>query len=338
MRVKGINYDTGFLPGGTTSRENFDPATVRREMRVIAEDLHCGAVRVSGGLPERLEIAARHAAGAGLEVWFSPFPCEMGPAEMLPYFADCARRAEKVRAEGAEVVLVLGCELSLFGAGWIPGPTYKERIAYLSGIARRPWRLARLARVPRGVNAFLAEAAAVAREHFGGRVTYASGPWERVDWTPFDIVSVDSYRDRRTASTYAKTLRRHFRHGKPVVVTEFGTCAYEGAADRGGMAWAVVDRSREPHRLAGDLRREESEQVTYLRELLPVFEAEGVDAAFWFTFASYGHPHREDPRYDLDLASYGVVKVLEDRMGTTYPDMAWEPKEVFHAMADAYRA
>lgn len=58
--------------------------------------------------------------------------------------------------------------------------------------------------------------------------------------------------------------------------------------------------------------------------------------AFWFTLAGYGLPHRADPRHDLDMASYRVVKVLEDRRGSDYPDMAWEPKASFHALAAAY--
>ena len=70
MRGKGINYDTGFLSAGTSTHEPFDPEIVRREMRVIRDDLHCNAVRISGGDPKRLEIAATHAAAAGLEVWF----------------------------------------------------------------------------------------------------------------------------------------------------------------------------------------------------------------------------------------------------------------------------
>ena len=36
------------------------------------------------------------------------------------------------------------------------------------------------------------------------------------------------------------------------------------------------------------------------------------------------------------MASYGVVKVLQDRLGGTYPDMAWEPKPAFSALADHY--
>jgi hypothetical protein len=54
MRVKGINFDTGFLNGITSTREPFDPEVVRREMRVIRDDLHCTAVRITGGDPNRL--------------------------------------------------------------------------------------------------------------------------------------------------------------------------------------------------------------------------------------------------------------------------------------------
>jgi len=50
----------------------------------------------------------------------------------------------------------------------------------------------------------------------------------------------------------------------------------------------------------------------------------------------YGLPHRSDPREDLDMASWGVVKVLEHRMGSTYPDMPWEPKAAFRTLGDYY--
>lgn len=73
MRVKGINYDTGFINKGMSSRELFDTAVVIRELQIIRDDLHCNGVRITGGDVERLEIAARIAAEAGLEVWFSPF-------------------------------------------------------------------------------------------------------------------------------------------------------------------------------------------------------------------------------------------------------------------------
>jgi hypothetical protein len=333
MRGKGINYDTGFFPGGENSRESFDPDVVRREMEIIASDLHCNAVRVSGGDPARLTVAGELAAAAGLEVWFAPFPCEMSAAQMLPLFADCAERAEDLRRGGAEVVLVTGCEASLFGRGFVPGATLRQRIAAMSD--PRTWRL--FGEILGALNAFLAETAAVARERFGGRLTYAAGPWEQIDWSPFDIVSVDAYRAGYNAAGYREELRAHFAHGKPVAATEFGCCTYRGAAEQGGMGWAIVDQDSQPHQLDGDYVRDEAEQTGYLRELLEIFEQEGMDSAFWFTFAGYGLPHRADPRLDLDMASYGVVKILEGAQGITYPDMTWEPKESFHTLAAAYQ-
>ncbi len=75
MRWKGINYDTGFAPGGDQlSRESLDPLQVRREMEVIARDLNCNAVRISGGDPARIALAAEYALAEGLTVWFAPFP------------------------------------------------------------------------------------------------------------------------------------------------------------------------------------------------------------------------------------------------------------------------
>ncbi|WP_067183650.1 hypothetical protein [Microtetraspora niveoalba] len=308
MRAVGINYDTGFLPGAA-SRRHFDPEVVRREMRVIADDLHCTAVRVSGGDPERLGVAAEHAAAAGLDVWFAPFPCELTTEEMLPFFADCAARAERLRTAGAEVVYVMGCEISGFAPGFLPGETLDDRLNALASFTADDW--ASIGPMLGRLNTFLAEAAGVARERFGGRLTYASAPWEFVDWTPFDVVGVDAYRAAYNAAGFQEEIRSHFRHGKPVAVTEFGTCPYRGAGDRGGMAWAIDQ--------VDDLVPDESEQVRYFDELLAVFEEEGVDSAFWFTFAGF------ERRGDLDPGSYGVVSMIDE--------VRWRPREIFHAMA-----
>jgi hypothetical protein len=327
MRVRGINYDTGFVPGGRSSRERFDHEVVRREMRVIAEDLHCTAVRVSGSDAERLAVACRYAAEAGLEVWFAPFPSDLTPEEMLPLFEVCAEHAEGLRRGGAEVVFVTGCELSFFGAGFLPGDDVHARInGVMSG---DPATSEAFPDAIRRFGVFLAEAAGAVRARFGGPVTYASGTWEPVDWSHFDIVAVDAYRDAQNAASFQAGLREHFAFGKPVVATEFGCCTYRGAGGRGGTGWMIVDRDGDTEVVAGEYVRDETEQVTYLRELLDVFEKEGLDGAFWFTFAGYRQPHRADPRHDLDLASYGVVRMAED-------GVSWEPKEVFHALAEAY--
>jgi hypothetical protein len=158
-----------------------------------------------------------------------------------------------------------------------------------------------------------------------------------VEWKLFDIVSVDAYRDGQNAAGYRDDLHAYHRFGKPVAVTEFGCCTYRGAADRGGTGWMIIDRQRDPVSLTGDYQRDEQEQVRYLHELLEVFETEKIDSAFWFSFAGFELPHRpDDPDRDLDLASYGLVAILEQGHGSTYPDLAWEPKLAFHAVAEAY--
>ncbi|MEU0484121.1 hypothetical protein ABZ260_33685 [Streptosporangium sp. NPDC006013] len=310
MRARGINYDTGFLPGRDNSRKVFDSDAVRHDMGVIADELHCDAVRISGGDPARLSVAAEHAAAAGLEIWFAPFPVDLPPEAMLSTFADCAERAEAVRGGGAEVVFVTGCEISGFGAGFIPGATYHDRLQAISTADMEWWTS--LGPVLERLNGFLAESADVVRTRFGGPVTYAAAPWEFVDWAPFDIIGADAYRAAYNADTFQEELRDKFKHGKPVAVTEFGTCAYRGAGERGGMAWQPPEGAV----------RDEGEQVRYFTELLDVFEKEGVDTALWFTFAGFSHIG------DGDIASYGVVRMLDERR--------WAPKEVFHAMAARY--
>jgi len=333
MRGKGINYDTGFFPGGQDSRPDFDPETARKELRIIAGELHCTAVRISGSVPERLEAAAQAAADAGLEVWFAPFPCEATPAELLELLADCARRAERIRAAGAEVVFVAGCETSLFCPGYFDGDDTYARIATLRGGGMELW--SRLGEIMGQFNGYLTEAAAAVREHFGGNVTYAAGPWEFIDWTPFDFVSVDAYRSAENKDKFAEEIRGHFKHGKPVVATEFGSTTYAGAGDRGGMGWAILDDSVTPPVVDGEFTRSEEEQVAYFTELFDVFEEAGVDSAFWFTFATYRALHDpEDARKDLDLAAYGTVKMT----GADTPELNWERKQVFGAIAERYGA
>jgi hypothetical protein len=337
MRGKGINYDTGFINKGVSSREPFDTKVVKRELQIIRDNLHCNAVRVTGGDPERLEIAARIATEAGLEVWFSPFTCDLTYQEMLDLLADCAERAQRLRQQGAEVVLVAGAEISLLNKGFLPGDTIGERMELL---ADRQRLSALIAAVPARVNDFLGQAVAVVRKRFGGKITYAAMPFEGVDWTPFDIISLDLYRSAEVADRFTAGIRSLVAQGKPVAITEFGCTTYSGAADKGARGGEIIVWDKDtikPLRLTGDYIRDEAEQARYVRELLEIFTEEGVDSAFVFSFVLYQLPHREDPHEDLDMASYGIVKVYEDRCGDSYPDMRWEPKAAFAALAGYYR-
>lgn len=335
---KGINYDVGTFTRGNdvSSRDSFQPAIVQREMEIIKNDLHCNAIRISGQDIGRLTIAAEYALQQGLEVWFSPAFVDANQQETLVYLAECAKAAEKLRILSHQIIFVVGCELTFFMKGLVEGDTSFERI----NTFMKPWRLLKstILRGPfnRGLNSFLTKAATSIREHFHGQLTYASGPWETIDWTLFDLVGVDYYREAMNKNSYREKLRAYFQHSKPVVILEFGCCTYKGAEDKGGYGWAIVDRSNKPFQIKGEFVRDESVQANYLIELLDIFKAEKVEGAFVFTFVSATYPYNENPRFDLDMASYSLVKTYENQTGSTYTDMPWEPKKSFTTLAEYY--
>jgi hypothetical protein len=69
--------------------------------------------------------------------------------------------------------------------------------------------------------------------------------------------------------------------------------------------------------------------------LLAIFDEEGVEGAFWLTFAGWTFPHRVDPQADLDLGSFGLVKIIEARADAM--ELVLKPKDAFRALAAAYR-
>src|SRR4051794_11917958 len=90
------------------------------------------------------------------------------------------------------------------------------------------------------------------------------------DWSRFDIVGVDLYRDAGNWDSYREQLRAYATHERPLVVTEFGCCTYRGAPDRGAMGWAIVDRTVRPPRLTEEVVRDEQVQATYLTDVLDI--------------------------------------------------------------------
>src|SRR6478736_2004571 len=326
MRGRGITYDTGFVGRAGNSREHFDLTDVVADLRAIRDRLHCTTVRITGGDPERIELAANAAADLDLEVWYSPYPLDLHLKEMLDLFADCARRAERLRIAGHQVVFVAGAELSLMNHGFLPGATMDERV---HAVLSRPAGLGELvAAASARLDDFLGRAVPLIRGHFGGRVTYASIPFERVDWSRFDIVSVDLYRSAEIAGRFADGVRDLVAQGKPVAITEFGCATYRGAADVGARGLEI-----------GQYVRDEDGQAAAVREHLEVFDAAGVDTVFVFLFALEDMPSRPDgdPRDDLDLASYGIVRVLDRGSAAAVAGRRWEPKAAFHAVSEFYR-
>ncbi len=329
MRRKGVNYDVGiqFSPE-YLSRPTFDLATVRRELAIIRDELGCNAVRISGTDPQRLIQAAECALALDLEVWLSPHLHDRPAPETLAYTVACAQAAEELRAASPRLIFILGCELTLFMRGILKGDNVLQRL----GSPLSMVKLRVLGAHNKPLNAFLARANAAVREVFHGQVTYAAAPIEAVNWDAFDYVGLDYYRAARNRDSYGERLTRHFAPGKPVIITEVGCCAYQGAEDKGPMAWAILDRD-DRRRLDGPYVRDEALQAREVIDMLTIVDSSGVAGAFVFTFVAPALPHYDDPARDLDLASYAMVKTCPTGHGRRYPDLPWEPKELFDAFA-----
>jgi hypothetical protein len=356
MNRRGVCYDVGRVMWGQDWRPEFSPEETRRELQIIRDDLYCNAVRICGQDLSRLMAAGRHALDRGLQVWLSPELWDHSPNETLDYIVLAAESAEELhRHQPGRVVFSVGSEATLFMADIIEGGSVFERLEHPDF-----WERVRAGEHNGPLNAFLAEATERVREVFHGPVTYASVPLETVEWSRFDFVSVDLYRDARIKDRFTDVLHRYFAFERPVAITEFGCCTYRGAADAGGRGFAILDisaqdRQSTPPRLNGPYIRDESEQADELTEMLSIFDAAGVDATFVMTFIAPLNPCSDDPLYDLDMASYSLVKSFggrlgplgaghpeapwdRSRLGTTYPDMPWEPKESFGAVANFYTA
>jgi len=334
LTQRGINYDTGmaFFPDldpTALTRTVWQTEYVRREIDAITDDLHCNAILVLGSDHDRLMEAATIAAERQLYVWIEPRFPDFDAAETAAHLGDLAQAAEALRAEHPDVGIALGCELSIFMDGLVPGDTWQDRIATLVSGTSGDYDTS--------LNAFLAEAATEVRRTFGGQLTYSSGPWEQVDWSPLDLVGVDLYRDASNTDTYEQEVSALRSFGKPVIITELGCCAFRGAAERGADGWSVVEHGSDPP-IPSDLVRDEHVQADYIDELLTVFESERVHGAFVYNFVEPDMPHHPDPHYDLDLGSYGVVKCYPDGHERSYATTGeWDPKAAVAVIADHYR-
>jgi hypothetical protein len=344
MDIKGVCYDTGRAYTRVfVTRQVFDPAATRRELEIIRDDLHCNAVRLQGTDIGRLVTAAADALRLdGLQVWLSPELFGRDREATLAYLARAAAAAEPLHQQfPGRLTFCVGTESSLFTSGIVPGRTVERRIASIRRAGLRSGAYAE------PLQAFLAEAVRRVRRDFGGPLTYASLPFEVVDWSLFDVIGVDLYRNSKIESRYTEMVRRFAGNAKPVANAEFGHSPYRG--DRPGrMELGEVGVTVALHRIpvAGRLVRprvkgrrpvrDEEHQARELTQTLAICEAGGMAGGFVWTFADPWLTHSADPRHDLDMTSTALVKTLERGTGTTYPGMGWEPKRAFGAVASFY--
>ncbi|MFI5473524.1 abortive phage infection protein [Streptomyces cacaoi] len=328
LRHRGVVYTVG---EGETPATGWTAERMRADLRAIRHDLHADTVDVTGDGVERLAATATEAAEHGLHVWLQPTLADVPARDILEHLAETGRVAQRLRRQGASVDFSVGCEFWLFVPGIVPGETVLERVRNLMNGTYDPVVM------QRRLDAFTARAARTGRSVFDGRLSYAAAQDDQVDWSLFDVVGIDYYSSFPRPADHVKELRRHTRWGKPLAITEFGTCAYVGAPDTGGMGWDVVDYDKDPEEIKGHLVRSERTQADYVTALLDVFESMGLYAAMAFEFVTPDAPHRaDDPRYDLDMASYAVTRTVQKRPGHPEAGWHWEPKQAFHALARHY--
>ncbi|MEV8591511.1 abortive phage infection protein [Streptomyces sp. NPDC052012] len=328
LRRHGVVYTVG---AGETPGTEWSARRMRADVRAIRDDLHADTLDVTGDGVERLTATAAEAAERGLHVWLQPTLGDVPQRDILEHLAETGRFAERLRRHGASVELSVGCEFWLFVPGIIPGETAVERIENIQN-GTVDWESAQ-----RRLDRFTARAAKVGRSVFGGRLSYAAAQDDQVDWSLFDVVGIDYYSFHPRRQDYVRELKRYLAWGKPLAITEFGTCAYVGAPQAGGMGWDVVDHEKQPPEIKGNLVRSERVQAEYVTDLLDVFESMGLYAAMVFEFISADAPHRPDnPRHDLDMATYAITKTLKDDPDDPASDWHWEPKEAFRAVACRY--
>ena len=343
MERKGVSYDVGSVMG-INWRPDYNPGTVHRELGIIKNDLHCNAVRITGQDIGRLKIAAGDALEQGLEVWFTPLLWNKTPEETLDYIVNAATAAETLRERWPDkLVFVVGGEFTLFMKGILEGKTLMKRLEnMMSG------DFIKSGRHNQPLNEFLGKANVAVRKVFHGKVTYASLVWEQVDWSIFDFAGVDHYWSERIQDQYVDMLKPHFASGKPVIITEFGFNTSRspsmGATELGHVNFVslflhslpVVGRFVRP-RLNKIYERDEGLQAKKLVDQLGLLDRTGVNGAFVSTFIFPINPYDDNPRYDLDRDGPSLVKTYSGgKHGTAYPDMHWEPKESFRAVADYY--
>lgn len=327
LTYRGVSYE---VIDGETPDTSWNATRMRKDIQVIKNELHATSVSVLGTGIDRLKATSSEAAERGLHVWLQPRLADVPHQDILDHLAETGRHAERLRRQGARVHLSVGAEFVLFVPGIVPGDNALERVKNMLSGNFDPEKMVRRLRE------FTARAAKVGRSVFKGRMTYGAAQDEEVDWDLFDIVSVNYYSYFPNRADYVRELTPFLRWRKPVVISEFGTCTFKSAPEQGGMGWYVVDYDKDPPEITGDLVRSERTQATYLTGLLDIFESMNLYAALVYQFVAPDNPHRTNPRYDLDLASYGIAKPIWKTFDDPTPQWHWEPKEAFHAVAQHY--
>jgi len=345
MKYRGVVYDVGLQYNpGQLSVDSFTVERVKYDMTVIAKELHANSVRIEGETISRLVSATEAAHDAGLKVLFNPWKMNANAEETVEYMAEAAIEAEKLRKKGINLVFVTGCEYTIFSRGAFPGETFHERIAFMTqhGGEKMPGgeKIRPFEEASKKLNEILGKVTDRVRQNFKGLVTYASGPWENIDWTKFDIVGIDYYRTTESAEEYVSNLKKFRRTNKPLIVMEVGSCTYEGAGKLGPGGFTILQGVNPDGTIIfrdGKVPvRSEKEQADYVETQVNLLHEGGADGIFVFVFAFPVMPYVGEGDRDFDMVTFSLVKSFwkGDVRSQKMPN--WEKKEAFDRLSKVY--
>ena len=300
MELKGVNYDCG-TNYGVNFRSKLPKSEMIRDLDIIKDKLNCNAIRIDGENLNKLVLCSRLCFERNLTVLFSPRFIDKTKNQTLNLIKKAAIEAEKLRLMNKDILFLVGNEMSLDTCDFVGEEKYIERCAKLNKKIPKD--------LEKNLNLFLKELVIMVRKHFKGKITYASGFWENIDWLNFDFVGVNKYLGEWNKKTYPKELKTLKKERKPILITEFGCGSFKGASDLGPMSPFIIDREK------GEVRnhiRDENEQANYIKKLIKIFKKEKVYGCFVFTFIEPYYKYSKNPKKDLDMASFNLVRVYKD--------------------------
>lgn len=327
LQLRGINYDTGteFISNEIT-RVEWNLKDIQSDFSIIKNDLHCNAINLYGTNKTRLLESIQIALENDLLVFAQLRTIDKTQKEMHLTVLDFAEELSRLYNNG-NIVLNIGCEASLFAKGFIPGKTFLNRMFNMIWI----WPF--LSIINRKLSHFLNGMANDIRKRFKGQIIYGSGSWENINWDGFDYIGVNLYRDKENLHMYKSLVRELGSNRKPAIVTEFGCCTFNGASLVGGGGWTIIDYKSKPPKLKRNIERNEAEQAKLLVDSIRLFNESNIYGCFVFDFIETQQLFSENPLYDLDKASYGIVKAIEKN-----GSIIWEKKEAFSKVSEEYNS
>lgn len=268
--IKGVCYQVGVRQwaGGFPS---ISEEEMRECLSVILE-LNCNALRIYGNIDENILKCAEIAVELGFKViGLSPRYIDCTRKETLARFAKFAKESAYLTKRSPNILMIVGNELTLDSREWVDLPTYNERANKPDERRKNPER----------INDFLSDLIACIPTDFAGKITYARGSWEKVEWNDprFDIVSSNEYYwHEQSEENYLSILRTLRQFGRPLYMTEFGAATFEGAFGIGGTGSGQAQGKK----------YSQDAQATYINQYLTWFDRANVDGCFLYHFNDKG--------------------------------------------------